>query len=500
MQIRLKQYKGHLTVAADVIREHVATNTECDDVVLEVGDSCLDFIAQEMQLDAREALAGVQHYLNGTRHRSTRGTPDTLGTFHEILCFLHHHAEGVGIERVITYEKGAAEDQKRFPTPDFLVWRGGELGVVECKASDGACFHKLDRASKYNKGDFCERVADRRDDALEQLGAVKGGTSAPVAHKLVTAKDRVMPFPSAFGSAYVTAFVDGRHRQLRTEARLTEPKDCRDRSVDCRSCLRIDDESAHCHGLLFRAHNSPGLLLSLQGREGDGESVFFAYKHWSRAAWLGAASFYDEASARFLNQVRRVAGVQVDVLAEGLLAHFNELVSGIRAERGIYHWDQELRDRPAGRRVMGDIGPGPLRTGRWDMDAVGFRIAIENEDGRIRMRALNDSGAAGSERVASRMATELFSTLAGPVFSRVPGNPPLGPAEPVSYSVNGKEHILGWRFALLAKAWWQEPKHQSAWIWRGGEPGAAGLFELRAHHLYVSSSGRMFLDLPGYEP
>lgn len=248
---------------------------------VQLDSAALDFIANDLELDA-EGLAGdAERYVNGSYRAKARGMGGSrLGDLGEVLTYLVNRTHGQEVVRVVSWRAGTGQAVKgsRFPQPDFILKNTSGLAALEVKSTEAFDFVDLrDTTKKWMHLQPCSRVNGCREQALPQLGFV-AGTFTPQQHNLVVQAGHVVPFPVGKGIAAAVLAVDGRTNALRSEAKYMTPPACRSANRKCWSCL-----PEQCHIVLVTMQNAPG-VLSLAGAAGEGSTVWFrAYQRWSQA-------------------------------------------------------------------------------------------------------------------------------------------------------------------------------------------------------------------------
>ncbi|MDY7226984.1 hypothetical protein [Hyalangium rubrum] len=252
-------------------------------VPVSIDTTALDFIADELELEATDLIAGAERYVQGHFRSKARGLGGSqLGDFGEVLTFVINRAvPGREILRVFSWRPGASPVAKgsRFPQPDFIVRDNGQLSALEVKSTEAFNYQDLLPTRRWTWLQPCSYVSPRRDEALQQLG-YSGQTLTPQQHSLEIQNGMVVPFPVSQGRAVVVLAHDGRVSALRNDSRYKTPPDCRGATPprDCWSCVAKGHDA-----VVVSMPNMPG-WLSL-GDDGKGEQGhwFRAYQRWTQA-------------------------------------------------------------------------------------------------------------------------------------------------------------------------------------------------------------------------
>lgn len=90
---------------------------------VQVDTAALDFVADELEIDAEGLAADAERYVNGSYRAKARGMGGSrLGDIGEILTFLMNRVPGREIVRVVSWRAGTGQPVKgaRFPQPDWV--------------------------------------------------------------------------------------------------------------------------------------------------------------------------------------------------------------------------------------------------------------------------------------------------------------------------------------------------------------------------------------------
>jgi hypothetical protein len=321
---------------------HSAFSAPTKTTVIQIDDSALDFIADELELDA-EGLAGdASRYVNGNYREKARGMGGSrLGDFGEVLAYLVNRLSSREIVRVISWRAGAGQAIRgsRFPQPDFIVKDAIGLSALEVKTTEAFDYIDLrDTNKKWTWLQPCSSVVGCRALALPQLAFV-GGILTPQQHSLLVRDGIVVPFPVNRGIAVAVVVVDGRVNNLRGKKKYKTPKTCHQAARNCWACIPVG-----CNVSLVTMPNMPG-MLSLAGTHGDsGVNWFGAYQRWSQAiAW------------REIFAVREALGVLSDTVTTWLASPDIPEPNLLRAFWGSYLQDA-MRSRGLNVELPGQLG------------------------------------------------------------------------------------------------------------------------------------------------
>jgi hypothetical protein len=253
---------------------------------VEISDEALDWIADELELEAEGLAYDAWRYVEGKYRPKAKGfTGGRVGEFGEALTYLIARATSLDIVRIVGLELNGGSFQKghKYPTPDFFVRDGKTSYVLEVKSTEALNFQELDRVTSWKFLQPCHPVIGCRLEALPQLAYEAGQATTP-AHflksKVPSGGMQSMPFPTGKGVAMSVMVVDGRTRHLRADSRFRTPPACRQATPvrNCWACLQSD-----CHVVITRMGNEPG-RLKLIGDGGEPQLEWFnAYSRWSKA-------------------------------------------------------------------------------------------------------------------------------------------------------------------------------------------------------------------------
>ncbi|MEQ1670515.1 MAG: hypothetical protein ABL893_06630, partial [Hyphomicrobium sp.] len=257
-------------------------------------DHAIEMLASALLVEPEDSIVPMGRYLRGERRATTLGAPPTMGAFTELICYLLHHSSGTPIQRVLSFEKGTLRDRQRFPVPDFLIEEGGIVGLLECKATEAIDFTDLLEARRWRRSYVCRSARQAAFSAIEQLGYDGKLRRVAYDHKLRAAGGSLVPFPSSFGRAFSTAWVDGRWRLQETRARAVAPEPCTNLGLSCQSCISFG--GGHGYGLSLIAHNSPGMIAALDGGRTAPEFLRL-YRQLFRAVWVRNSNAFRRAAA-----------------------------------------------------------------------------------------------------------------------------------------------------------------------------------------------------------
>jgi hypothetical protein len=303
--------------------------SECSkqpDILIEVDESALSIIAEELEIDADYLIAGAERYVSGNFREKARGlSGGQLGEFGEVLTFLLYKSEKQDIVRVVSWKPGSTQTVKgsKFPQPDFIIRKGSNAAALEVKSTEALDFISLrDMTKSYTTLKPCKLVAACREQALPQL-AYKGSNRVAQKHSLKIRGHQVVPFPVGQGIAAAVLGVDGRVDRLRSDTKYKTPKSCREAKRSCWSCI----PSAR-HAVIAIMANEPG-RLSLGGATADGSIAWFtAYQRWTQAL-----------AARDIFAARDAAKVLSDSVINWL-----ETTDGEKRELLASFWGSYLRE------------------------------------------------------------------------------------------------------------------------------------------------------------
>lgn len=245
--------------------------------VVQFDGAVLDAIAEDLGIDFEGQASSVSRYVTGAHRTGTRGLGTSeLGTFGEVIAYLHCRAQQYDVQRVLRSVRPDGVIEGRFPTPDFLVRRDGDLEAWEVKTTEALDHHACLNVNRRKFLKPCVAIEAGRDAALEQLGYIEG-VLAPQAHQLQVAAEKIVPFPVARGTAVAVALRDGRINKLRSDKRLLTPPACRAQKRDCWECLPEPVDA-----VMAVLHNAPG-RLSLANSERRPPGWFTAYRRWTQS-------------------------------------------------------------------------------------------------------------------------------------------------------------------------------------------------------------------------
>ncbi|MEZ4226971.1 MAG: hypothetical protein R3B13_38880 [Polyangiaceae bacterium] len=308
---------------------------------IDVDDSALDLIAEELELDAEGLAADAERYVQGLYRAKARGMGGSrLGDFGEVIAFLLNRGIGNEIVRVVSYRRGQGQANmgSRFPLPDFLVGQAGSTRALEVKSTEAFDFVRLrDTPKRWTWLQPCGAVAGCRSQALRQLGFVNGAFT-PQQHSLLVRGGNVVPFPVGNGEAVAVLAVDGRVAGLRSEPKYKTPKRCRQAGRSCWAC--VDEE---CDVVVVTMPNAPGRLSLAGGSERQSKTWFDAYRRWGQA--LAARDLAAAAST-------------VHELSESTQAWSRELDDAEAAKVLRGFWGSYLRDAMRTRGIAVDVPDG----------------------------------------------------------------------------------------------------------------------------------------------
>lgn len=473
---------------------------------VQVDESALSIIAEELELDADGLAADAERYVRGQYRTKARGMGGSrLGDLGEVLAFLMNRLPGREITRVVSWRAGAYQPVKgsRFPQPDFIVTdASGSAAALEVKSTEAFDFIDLrDASKKWRLLQPCSSVAGCREQALPQLAYVGGGLTQQQ-HSLVVRSGMIVPFPVGKGVGAAVVAVDGRTNDLRADPKFKTPKGCRQASRDCWSCIPKE-----CHFVLITMPNAPG-VLSLPGAGGDGFVGWLrAYQRWSQAlaardlfalrhtvgplseavaTWLKSTGLAESEVLRafwgsYLHDAMRSRGFDVDV--PGRL--------GDLTSPGLdFNWSPAPLSEPTNReasieevaRVIGDRReslPPLTMSVRLQTGGRADSLSVAVSGDFVEFRLVSDvwwsAGAVETIEIASVVATRLLSVALEMSGLRVPADIGRLPLREVVAQVGTEPIRLGWESehgaprSALWRSWlrrwplWPEPEPWEQW-------------------------------------
>ena len=465
---------------------------------VQVDEAALNLIAEELELDADGLAADAERYVRGQYRAKARGMGGSrLGDLGEVLTFLTNRVPGREIVRVVSWRAGANQPVKgsRFPQPDFIVTdASGSAAALEVKSTEAFDFIALrDTPKKWTWLQPCSSVAGCREQALPQLAYVAGALT-PQQHSLVVRAGTVVPFPVGKGVGAAVIAVDGRTSGLRSDPKFRTPKNCRQASRDCWSCI-----PSACHFVLVTMPNAPG-VLSLAG-VGDGSAGWLrAYQRWSQAlrahdifavrrtvadlaeavtTWLTSPDLAEPEVLRafwgsYLLDAMRSRGLDVEVPGQ-----FGDLR---RSELG-FDWSPAPLAEPTNReatieeiaRMIADdresLVPFAMsaRLRRDDRAADSLSVAVSGEfvEFRLASNVWWTTGAVETIESASAVATRLFSVALEASDFPAPADSGAVPLREVVAQVGDLPIRLGWESKPAARrsaSWRSWLRHWPFWF------------------------------------
>lgn len=262
---------------------YAAFSDKGETIQVEIDVDALDFIADELGLDAEDVSNAAARYVDGRFRQKAEGlSGGLLGEFGEVLVYLLiRAAPGKEIQRVVSWQAGANQPVKgnRFPQPDFIVRENGKHSALEVKSTEAFDYQDLLKVRKWKFLSPCSGVEVCRNRALEQLGYV-GQKITPQLHALLTKQGWAVPFPVDSGTAVAVLVQDGRVKPLRTDGRFRAPKFCREVSPtrNCWNCIKQEDSV-----VVVSMPNSPEMLALGGYDDADSGRWFESYRRWTQA-------------------------------------------------------------------------------------------------------------------------------------------------------------------------------------------------------------------------
>jgi hypothetical protein len=283
---------GTIDVAGDALEPWWTTFASPNSrIEVSIDDVVLDFVADELELDADGLIASASRYVAGEYRSKAKGLGGgQLGDFGELIAYLVYRARPrTSIVRIVSWRKGVEQTVKgnKFPHPDFLVRDDRGDVAVEVKSTEAFDFKALEPINRWRALHPCFGVVSCRREALPQLGWVKGERTEN-RHRVVLRDGRVVPFPAAHGEAVAVLAQDGRVSALRLNPRYKTHKPCRQRARSCWTCIEPDD-----HVVMTTMPNEPG-YLSLAGGADDNGRWFHTYRRWAEALQTNERSAVNE--------------------------------------------------------------------------------------------------------------------------------------------------------------------------------------------------------------
>lgn len=247
---------------------------------LTIDEAAYEVIADELELDSDGLIADTARYAAGLYRTKTRGIGGSqLGNLGEVLVFLLNRASRKEIVRVMSWKPAQTQLIKdaRFPQPDFIVRdSAGVQAALEVKSTEAFNYIELLKKNKWTWLQPCSKVAERRNEALPQLGFVNNVFTKPN-HSLVGSGGKIVPFPVGAGIAAAVLTVDGRINTIRSHPTFRTPRECRP-VHDCWTCV-----PQGCNFVVVTMPNEPG-KLSLAGYEANGNKDWLTcYRRWATA-------------------------------------------------------------------------------------------------------------------------------------------------------------------------------------------------------------------------
>jgi hypothetical protein len=268
---------------ADAFRDDFAAGSGF--VRLGFNQDHLTAVAKDIEVDVEGVLHDARRYVDGRFRAGAEGlSGNRLGDFGEAVAYLHLRATLGSEDRIARIVETEGRDGPGpFPRPDFLIRSGRRLRVVEVKSAEALAFRRHADGPSPIRTWACDRIRERRRDALGQLGFDGRGTPTNYGHRL-TLRRGTVPFPADSGEAIVVALWDGRLDALRGDRHVGAPRRCLEAARTCWSCFGRPPSSERRDGALVRMPNAPG-FLRLLGSQAAPEGWFDVYQRWTHAVW-----------------------------------------------------------------------------------------------------------------------------------------------------------------------------------------------------------------------
>lgn len=447
-------------------------------------------------------------YLSGNRRTESRGAPDVLGLFTEIVCFAIYASRGTDIQRIIRHTQGPAGKRPRAPIPDFLIVEAGVTGLLECKGTDGFDFADFAAAIRSRRSFVCREVADANARALEQLGYDASLNRVTYDHFLHTPQS-VIQFPSTFGRGFAAAWIDGRWGRQSVRAIVVPPPACKTLSYSCENCLAF--HSDRINAVILDAYNAPGLAAAIRERPESKGLFFKAYGRVVRSVWLGSGALFAVAVRSFYATLAEVVYEERREAHEGVFLFFQDYWTRVASERGMA---QALGGAPVDAET-GGLGNGSLASDllsthwestwsnvysryRQDLAAVSERfntvelqfleehvhLASVLDDESIELKALWYGPLQVDLREGALLARVLMEILR---FVH-PGVPAFLPrANELGIEVDERFTGLGWSFDLGPEA--------GTYSVYNGATGSAGVYEIAPVRITATRGGASWVRI-----